>query len=88
MRALWEDEAEEGRASGGQGRSEKSGEAAPAGLNKLYSSGVRGREGGELARSISWEMNAADACGRREGWRFEFHAGAQTSASGLGTEWV
>lgn len=51
----------------GQGRSEKRGEAAPAGLNKLYSSEVGGSEGGELVRSISCKTNAADACGRRGG---------------------
>lgn len=72
----------------GQGRLEKRREATPAGLNKLFSSGVGGSEGGELVRSISCKTNAADACGRREGWRFEFHASVQTSALSLWIEWV
>lgn len=72
MRVALEDEAEERRASG-QGRSE---EAALAGFNKLYCSEVLVSEGERgLVRSISWIMNAADACGQREGWWFEFLAG-------------
>lgn len=34
-------------------------------------------------RSTAWIMNAADACGQREGWWFEFLAGIQTYALSL-----